>query len=189
MLESGTGNATMTLFLSQQLGKNAHLHSYDIKPTQLVEKNYATWKNNYDLTHDFDEKWFSNVKFHQGDVGAIDFDKSFEGYFDCLYFDMAETERAVGNCYRLLKRNGVIVLNTMHLTQIMKTLRTVKNLDLKLETEAIIEPMNRLWKVASIDRERHDELNFVCRVDDDIQETKYLRHYWQGFLVKFRKTE
>jgi len=187
VLESGTGNASMTLFLSQYLGKNADLHTYDIKPTEMVERAYADWRNNFELTHDFEERWFDNVNFYQGDIGEQSFDKSLEGYFDCFYFDLANTEKAIVNCYRFLKRNGVIVLNTMHLTQIMKMLRVAKNL--KLDTEVILEPTNRYWRVAPFDHESDDVLNFVCRVEDNSENITSLGYYWPGFLVKLRKKE
>jgi hypothetical protein len=106
---------------------------------------------------------------------------------------------AIGNVYKLLKRNGIIVVNVMHLTQILKCLKYIEQEKLNLVQEVVIEPSIRLWEIERygryLEKNDHDDddinFNFKCRVEDHL-DSKAKRDgifspHWPGFLVKFRK--
>jgi tRNA A58 N-methylase Trm61 len=188
----------MTLFLSQRLGKSGILHTFDANSRNSInaKKKFLKWKESYDLMTNDSDKWSTNVKF-----GCTDFnederlDKHFSNYYDAIYLDMANLNVAISRAYRLLKPNGVLVINGMHLTQILGCMNTVENSGLGLEFDVVIEPSNRFWELRKIIRKYPNsvqtDLNWTCRLEDTHVE-KLKRgglcfNYWPGFLAKFRK--
>lgn len=71
VLECGTGSGTMTLFLSQHLGKTGLLHTFDQHNEKVSKAKgfFWDWKNSFDLSViSSNDKWPCNVKF-----GVVDF--------------------------------------------------------------------------------------------------------------------
>lgn len=198
VLECGTGSGSMTLFLSEKLNHNGQLHTFDITDTkvQSAKEYFIDWKQSYDLSARNDlEKWPQNVKFGQMNFTTHEFDPKFNEYYDSIYLDMADTNLALLNAYKLLRKDGVLVINALHLTQVIKCLNTIKEFDLKLENELVLEPSNRFWELRRIHEQSgdYDPLKWTCRLEDRFVE-KFKRggtwfNYWSGFLIKFRKVK
>lgn len=196
VLESGTGSGCMSLFLSQHLGQFGSLYTFDIKESSSLaaKRRYLEWKQSYDLhSH---EKWPSNVKYGCCDLARDErLDHLFSSYFDAIYLDMGDLDLAVARAQRLLKPGGVLVVNGMHLTQIIKCLNSLEQSKGLLKLEMVLEPANRFWELSRVKKRRTDhtitELDWSCRLEDKFLE-KIKRgglffNYWQGFLAKFRR--
>lgn len=208
VLECGTGNGSMTLFLSERLGNEGILHTFDIGDHKVTsaKKHFLKWKQSYDLSCDSTHQWPSNVKFGVRNLCEENFSDEFHEFYDSIYLDMANLGTAVTKAYKLLKKNGVLVMNALHLTQALNVLNVIREAELGLEHEIIMEPANRLWEVKKVrqgterfpdlmnqKRAGQDELSWTCRLEDRFDE-KYKRggmffNYWSGFLVKFRKVK
>ena len=202
ILECGTGSGSMTLFLSERLGGDGVLHSFDITVNKCegAKEYFRNWKASYDLRASDNEKWPSNVKFGVLDLCGQNVLAEFSQFYDAIYLDMANLDKAISNAYNLLKHDGVLVVNALHITQIIKLLNAVRELNLGLKQELIMEPNNRLWdirkilennKVSGQTEKGSDPLNWTCRLEDRFDE-KFKRgglffNYWSGFLIKFRK--
>lgn len=206
VFECGTGSGSMTLFLSEHIGHSGLLHTFEQVSDRSIRaaRGFAEWKNSYDLRPQVD-KWPSNVRF-----GCMNFAASIENvlntglvgnFYDAIYLDMPEAHVALLNAYELMRPGGVLVLNGMHLSQVVRCLNVIKKrgLHARLQHELVIEPANRLWEIRPIMRrnaaaEAHDDddsLNWTMRLEDRFME-KFKRgglfyNYWQGFLAKFRK--
>jgi tRNA A58 N-methylase Trm61 len=189
----------MTLFLSQQLGKSGLLHTFDanIKNSIMAKTKFLRWKESYDLTA-HEEPWASNVKF-----GNTNFchdsrlEKHFSNTYDAVYLDMGDLDIAVLRAYKLLKTNGILVVNGMHLTQIMSCMNSIEKAGLGLELDVVMEPANRFWELRKIQRNKLSEirsdLDWTCRLEDkNVEKLKrggLCFNYWPGFLAKFRKVK
>ncbi len=202
VLECGTGSGSMTLFLSERLGSTGLLHTFDIASHKSLaaKKYFCKWKESYDLSR-VEEKWPSNVKFGVKNLCEKGFDKSYDEFYDAIYLDLGEIDKAVLTAYKVLKLNGVIVMNALHLTQAIRVLNVIRENQLGLEQEIIVEPANRVWemrKVTTGNKEvafeldgRDGRLDWTCRLEDRYDE-KFKRgglffNYWSGFLIKLRK--
>lgn len=204
VLECGTGSGSMTLFLSQHLGHSGLLHTFDVtsKKQTSAARYFNEWKTSFDLRSSLD-KWPANVKF-----GCMNFNMdetlitNYRGFYDAIYLDMSEIYLGTLKAYELLRPGGVLVINCMHLSQILKCLNVLEKRGITgLEKELVIEPANRLWEIQRIKNNKAtrtdngDDLdgftNWTLRLEDRFQE-KNIRgglffNYWQGFLVKFKK--
>lgn len=191
VFEAGTGSGSMSLFLSERLGYDGCLHTFDVCKikSQKAKKYFWEWKNSYDLSSV--EKWPANVKF--GTMNMTSDDKwcdRMKEFYDCVYLDMANLDLSIYPAYKMLKQDGVLVLNAMHLTQVYKCLNRIEELGLGLEKELVLEPGQRFWEMRKI-KDTNGLLDWTGRLEDRFVE-KYKRgglffNYWQGFLVKFRK--
>ncbi|CAF0777075.1 unnamed protein product [Brachionus calyciflorus] len=191
VLECGTGSGSMSLFLSERIGSEGCLHTFDISKikAQMGKRAFMEWKYTHDLSSD--EKWPANVKF-----GFMDFNNDnrwcdqMGEFYDAIYLDMSELDKGIQQAYKMLKPDGVLVVNGMHLTQIFKCLNVIEQKNLGLERELIIEPSNRLWELRKI-KGSNDPLDWTARLEDRFGEKKkrggLFFNYWQGFLAKFRK--
>jgi hypothetical protein len=119
---------------------------------------------------------------------------------------MANIDIAIENAYKLVKPNGVVVINALHLTQIIRMLNNIRKKGIPFESELIIEPSNRFWDIRkildgpksneSLDEQsnmasKNSDFNWTCRLEDRFDE-KYKRgglffNYWSGYLIKLRK--
>lgn len=203
VLEAGTGSGSMTLFLSECLGDTGLLHTFDIHERKVTnaKKYFQAWKSSFDLSAG-SQKWPSNVKFGLKDLCTEELGPEYYEFYDAIYLDMGNLDKAVLNAYKLLKVNGVLVMNALHLTQAMRVLNTIKDHGLELKHELIIEPANRLWEIKKIRKGAksdlamdtdYESLDWTCRLEDRFDE-KFKRggmffNYWSGFLVKLRKVK
>lgn len=180
VLEAGTGSGSMTLFLSESLGDTGLLHTFDIHEKKMMnaKKHFKAWKHSYDLSAG-SQKWPSNVKFGLRDLCTEELEPEYHEFYDAIYLDMGNLDRAVLNAYKLLKTNGVLVMNALHLTQAMRVLNTIKDHGLDLKHELIIEPANRLWEMKKISKDAksdlsmdtdYESLDWTCRLEDRFDE-------------------
>jgi tRNA A58 N-methylase Trm61 len=200
LFECGTGSGSMTLFLSQHLGNTGLLHTVELHLNRAIKakKSFYDWKNSYDLRWSSDSfnKWPENVKFFAADFCNHEFKHDMVGFYDSVYLDMPRMDQALTNVNRILKVGGVLVTNTMHLTQVLSVLNEIREKKLGFEVELIIEPGNRFWELKKIHESNPYEsvnakLEWTCRQEDRFIE-KHKRgglffNYWPGFLAKFRK--
>lgn len=211
VLECGTGAGSMTMFLSERIGHAGHLDTFDV--IEAKEKGalakFNEWKSSFDLAANSElDKWPANVKF--GTLNFVEHKFEQQAAYDAIYLDMIDMDRALWNAYQLLRHDGILVLNSMHLTQLIKCLNVIERnrKSLGLSLEIVIEPSNRLWEMRRIGRgsssSKADEdaatttnnnssldLNWTCRLEDRFAEKKkrggLFFNYWQGYLAKFRK--
>ena len=208
VLECGTGSGAMTLFLSERLGHSGVLHSFDLTEFKknCAKQFFKDWKESYDLSASNEyEKWPSNVKYGTLNFCSHKFDKSFCQFYDAIYLDMAQTDKGVLTAYELLKVNGVIVINVLHLSQLIKCLNSIRKSGIYLRNEIVIEPSNRFWELRKIKENQNPkdsalneanqigDLDWTCRLEDKHVE-RFKRgglfyNYWSGFLVRLRKTK
>lgn len=202
VMECGTGSGSMTLFLSERLGADGILHTFEIGEAKALraKHHFKVWKESYDLTVDDEAKrWPKNVLYGCLDIcspEAVKLEQTLANFYDSIYLDMANIHMALERSYKLLKIGGVLVVNTMQLTQVLKCLNEIDRKRLPLEKELIIEPSNRFWEMRKFNTNQkldqtYESLNWVTRLEDRFSE-KYKRgglffNYWQGYLVKFRK--
>ena len=115
---------------------------------------------------------------------------------------MAEIQKAILKAFKMVKTNGVVVVNAMHLTQILSMLNELNKNKIDYSIELVIEPSNRLWELRKIKSHNkfkesnnvnnsEEGLNWTCRLEDRFSE-KYKRgglyfNYWSGFLIKLKK--
>jgi len=175
LLECGTGSGSMTLFLSQHLGNTGLLHTVELHLNRAMKakKSFYDWKNSFDLrwTSDSPNKWPENVKFFAADFLNHQFNDEMAGFYDSVYLDMPKMDFALKNVNRILRVGGVLVINTMHLTQVLSLLNVIKEQKLGLEIEMVIEPGNRFWELKTIHEKSSNELknaifNWTCRQED-----------------------
>lgn len=206
ILESGTGNGCMTMFLSQYLNDNCGglIHTFDKQQNaqeSSAEKYYKYWKTSYDKRNK-ENKWLENIKFFNEDIYNYQFSSEFNEFYDIVYLDLPIPKLAVKNIYKLIKINGILVVNTMQLTQILQLLNFIRDENYNLVQEIVIEPSSRLWNIRHLQNTRNntsdsttnelnDPFSFVCRVENE-DDNKFKRYglfspHWPGFLVKFRK--
>jgi tRNA A58 N-methylase Trm61 len=186
----------MTLSLSQRLGHSGVMHTFDVTENKSIEakRKFFEWKDSYDLSAGEGDKWIANVKF-----GTVNFcneprlEKHFKNFYDCIYLDMCNLPDAMQTAHALLKVNGVLVVNAMHLTQILQCMNQISKLGLGFKVELCLEPSNRFWEVRKVgsNNDLNKELNWTFRLEDRFVE-KLNRgglcfNYWQGFLMKLRK--
>jgi tRNA A58 N-methylase Trm61 len=200
LLECGTGSGSMTLFLSEHLGNTGLLHTVEFHLNRALKakKSFYTWKNSYDLrwTTNSLNKWPENVKFFAADFCNHQFNDEMIGFYDSVYLDMQKMDFALTNVNKILRVGGVLVTNTMHLTQVLRLLNVIREKKLGYEVEMIIEPGNRFWELKKIRHNNTNEnedtrLEWTCRQEDRFIE-KHKRgglffNYWSGFLAKLRK--
>lgn len=203
VLEAGTGSGSMTLFLSECLGDTGLLHTFDIHERKMenAKKCFQAWKDSFDLSAG-SQRWPSNVKFGLRDLCTEELGSEYHEFYDAIYLDMGNLDKAVLNAYKLLKVNGVLVMNALHLTQAMRVLNTIEDHGLGLKHELVVEPANRLWEIRKIPKGKrndlsmdtdYESLDWTCRLEDRFDE-KFKRggmffNYWSGFLVKLRKVK
>ena len=63
---------------------------------------------------------------------------------------MAEIQKAILKAFKMVKTNGVVVVNAMHLTQILSMLNELNKNKIDYSIELVIEPSNRLWELRKI---------------------------------------
>ena len=190
----------MTLFLSKCLGRYGVLHTFDVDRAKSLKakEKYLEWKESHDLSASENEKWADNVKFGSADLSSEDrLNKNYENFYDAIYLDMGNLDKSIGRAYSLLKPNGVLVLNAMHLTQILQCLRTIEAKGLHFENELVLEPANRFWEMRRLKtrgtrvEDESDQFLWTCRLEDRFLEKRkrggLFFNYWQGYLAKFRK--
>ena len=150
------------------------------------------------------DKWPENVNFGTIDFTSHEFESKYHGSYDAIYLDMLNLEKAMPIAHKLLKKNGVLVVNAMHLTQCLSCLSAIRKLNLGLYRELVLEPCNRIWELNSTQNHRRfsgdeavdpspSDLDWTCRLEDRFDEKNkrggLFFNYWQGFLMKFRKTD
>ena len=225
LLECGTGAGSMTLFLSSHLGADTGmLHTFEQSEEKALyaKGKFLRWKSSYDLrasggglsaapAASSEQVWPNNVKFGVGNICEARFVDNYVDYYDAIYLDMSDLSQAVLHLYKTLKVYGVIVVNAMHMTQILKVLNVIDRHGLALKCECVIEPANKFWELRKVQQRTTNqeqsvdtsssigsnsdssELDWTCRLEDTRDErTKrggIFFNYWPGFLLKLRRVE
>jgi tRNA A58 N-methylase Trm61 len=188
---------------SEKLGHKGLLHTFEHSEEKVkkAKEIFREWKQSYDISAETAlEKWPQNVRFGHMDFCDHEFNEKYTEFYNSIYLDMANTDKALVNAYKILKKDGVLVINALHLTQIIKCLNKIKEENLHFENELVIEPNNRFWELRKIHQQQQqqkdsstldDSLKWTCRLEDRFVE-KFKRggawfNYWSGFLIKLRK--
>lgn len=125
VLEAGTGNGTLTIFLGLIAKK---VYSYEIK-----EDHYKTAKKNLELFN------LKNVILKNKDISKGLKEKD----FDTIVLDLPEPWKIIPVVKKNLKIGGFFAVYCPNLTQITKTIEEAKKQELKkIETKELIE---RTW--------------------------------------------
>jgi predicted O-methyltransferase YrrM len=188
VLEAGTGSGCMSLCLSERLGTDGILHSFDVNPKSTINarQDFNKWRQSFNISNE-SNPWPDNVKFNHSNILETELSERFNDFYDAIYLDMSALDLAIHKVYRLLKPGGLIVINGMHLTQIIKCLKMIDTNKIPLVNESILQPNNIFWDCHKISVSD----DYTCREEDKLlQKNKHgglLFNYWPGFLAKFRK--
>lgn len=125
VLEAGTGNGTLTIFLGMIAKK---VYSYEIR-----KDHYETAKKNIELFN------LKNVILRNDDISKGLGEKN----FDVIVLDLPEPWSCLSQLTKNLKIGGFFAIYCPNLTQIMKTIQSAQEQKLQvLETKELIE---RTW--------------------------------------------
>jgi tRNA A58 N-methylase Trm61 len=201
VLESGTGNGCMTLQLSKHLhGTHGEIHTYDWTDVKVksAETNFLQWINSHNVTNT--EKWLNNAKFYRGNITDHQFDEKFHGYYDAIYLDLLNPHLALKNVSKLLRTNGIIVINSMQLLTLVDCINVITKYNLGLHNELVLESSMRSWTIERPERvakavnlcEDSDlNLAYKCRPESPLnarnKSDETVNNYWPGYLMKLRK--
>lgn len=130
VFECGSGSGAMTLVLSQMVGPEGKVLTYEKseKFFKLAQKNFK----NFGI--------YNNVNFHLKDISdGID-----EKDFDAAFLDVREPQNFIKFIYDLLKPSGMLGIIVPTTNQISDTLKVLKDYFADIE---VLEILQRYYKI------------------------------------------
>ncbi|CAG8559578.1 7166_t:CDS:2 [Diversispora eburnea] len=146
IMEAGTGNASLTLYLARALYPLGHLHSIDIDPVSSENAKKA-FKN-------FSRGIYSDVvKFSTGKCSDV-IDAIDEEY-DGVALDMPEPLNELPSIISKLKIDRFMVCYLPNMTQVLTLCQLIRKQKLRLGLERVLEIQWRPWEIkATVIRSR-----------------------------------
>ncbi|KAI7901789.1 S-adenosyl-L-methionine-dependent methyltransferase [Cokeromyces recurvatus] len=141
VLEAGTGNGSLTLYLAKAIagGEGGQVDTFDIRESHsnLARKNVNRYSRG---------KYSSMVRFHLGSVGEeLRSKNKEEEIYDGMVLDMPEPHEEIPRILPFLKNDRFLVCYLPNMTQVLKLAETI--LDLPFMMESCIEAEWKEWEV------------------------------------------
>ena len=177
ILEAGTGNGALTLYLARAVSSQGRVDTFDIRETH----SNAAKKH----VQRYDRGRFKDVvSFHLGDVAdhvTHLADNSHEkDIFDGIMLDMPEPNKTIEALLPYLRNDRFIVCYLPNMTQVLDLVQATRGLPVIMES--CIETEWKEWDVRATHIRSTDETAWICRPKNfDVKGHT-------AFLTKLRKT-
>ncbi|KAF0412271.1 S-adenosyl-L-methionine-dependent methyltransferase [Gigaspora margarita] len=158
IMEAGTGNGSLTLYLARSLYPTGHLHSIDINRD-------ASFKARENVTR-FSRGLYSNcISFSIGQCSKIlDSMDITPSIYDGVALDMPEPWNELPSIVQRLKIDRYIVCYLPNMTQVLELIKQIKYYKIALATEQVLEIQWRPWDVrATVIRDRMGDESFSVK--------------------------
>ena len=105
ILEIGCGTGTYTFHCAKTIGKEGNLYAIDISK-QMVDKLTVNLNRS-------ENKDIKNISIQKASVHRLPFDDNF---FDLIFMvsvfpELPDIQKAISECYRVLKKNGILAVS------------------------------------------------------------------------------
>ncbi|GBC00266.1 hypothetical protein RclHR1_00380034 [Rhizophagus clarus] len=194
ILEAGTGNGSLTLYLARAIYPTGHIHTIDVNSDSI----YKAQKN---IRQYFRGIYYDNITFSTGSCSNIlnSLPENAEKY-DGVVLDMPEPWLELPSIMPKLKIDGFMVCYLPNITQILNLIKVIRENKYKLATIQVLEVQWRPWEVrATVIRKKMDE-NVHFSVNHLIMDNKipekalayvcrpaYMPSSHSAFLVQLKK--
>ncbi|CDS08781.1 hypothetical protein LRAMOSA10142 [Lichtheimia ramosa] len=177
ILEAGTGNGALTLYLARAVSSQGRVDTFDIRETH----SNAAKKH----VQRYDRGRFKDVvSFHLGNVAdhvtqLVDDDDEKE-IFDGIMLDMPEPNKTIESLLPYLRNDRFIVCYLPNMTQVLDLVQAIRGLPVMMES--CIETEWKEWDVRATYIRSTEETAWICRPKNfDVKGHT-------AFLTKLRKT-
>ncbi|KAI8136721.1 S-adenosyl-L-methionine-dependent methyltransferase [Fennellomyces sp. T-0311] len=172
ILEAGTGNGALTLYLARAVSSQGRIHTCDIREghSNTAQKHVQRYERG---------RYKDSVTFHIGDVCEVIFPE--DTMFDGIALDMPAPTESIEKLLPVLRNDRFIVCYLPNMTQVLDLVRAIR--DLPVVLESCIEVEWKEWDVRATHVRSTEELAWVCRPKNfDVKGHT-------AFLTKLRKTQ
>ncbi|CAI2191157.1 10717_t:CDS:2 [Funneliformis geosporum] len=163
ILEVGTGNGSLTLYLARAIYPTGHIQTIDINAENIrkAQKNIKQY---------FRGIYYDNITFNIGSCSEILY--SLSERVDGIILDLPEPWLELPSIIPKLKLDRFIVCYLPNMTQVLELIKVIRVKKLKLATEQVLEIQWRPWEVRStVIRSKMDE-NIAFSIDNLVMENK-----------------
>ncbi|CAG8699729.1 24158_t:CDS:2, partial [Dentiscutata erythropus] len=158
IMEAGTGNGSLTLYLARSLYPTGHLHSIDINRDASIKARGNVARFSRGIYSDY-------VSFSIGQcskvLNSMDITLSI---YDGVALDMPEPWNELPSIIPRLKIDRYIVCYLPNMTQVLELIKQIKYHKIALATEQVLEIQWRPWNVrATVIRDKMGDENFSVK--------------------------
>lgn len=135
VLEAGTGTGCMTLHLARCVGPSGEVWSYEKRNDfhRNAKHEISFWNSEN-----------QSIKLFQGSLEECD---AQDEHFDSLFLDLSDTGHFLEKSLRFVKKGSSIVILLLHTSQVCDLNKFIKENDIKVHWESVLELSERTWVV------------------------------------------